>query len=65
MDEHDFIGPLGPHLPEEPREWELGRFPIVIEGKQVAEYSDLECTEFRRSYSYAKPETGDGGDNGR
>ncbi len=55
----DPIGPLGPRPPPAGAVIEVGRWPIVIEGKQIAEYEDARCEIPRRVYSYAKPETGD------
>jgi hypothetical protein len=59
QNEADAIGPLGPRPAPADEVIELGRWPIVIEGKQIAEYHDIECQQVRRAYSYAKPETGD------
>ncbi|MEQ8823809.1 MAG: hypothetical protein RIC14_05500 [Filomicrobium sp.] len=58
-DEQDAIGPLGPRPPPAEEIIEVGRFPIIIEGKQIAEYDDLECQLVHRAYSYRKIETGD------
>lgn len=52
----DPIGPLGPRPPPPDAVIEVGRWPIEIEGGQIAEYDDLEMTRVRRAYSYRRPE---------